>query len=140
MINLKTCNRLELVTAYKLLEKRLAEYEQPQSKDDKEIEFQRFQTMTGNTLNEKQSRKLWFKLSDKKKQQWFSHYPIYKKDQPDRKFRVTNDKYLRHEKFNDSIKLDNAVKRPTQGARAIYSRPTRPQSTVDTVSRINQMR
>ena len=140
MMNLKTCNRLELVTAYKLLEKRLSEYEQPQSKDDKELEFQKLWKLYGKKGNLKTSRSRFNKLSDKKKVLIFQVLPSYIKETPEKIYRKNAEAWLNQEGWNDVIKLDSVRERPTQGARAIYNKPTRPQSTVNVTDRISQMK
>jgi len=152
MIDLKTCTRSDFVEAYQNLEgllkhlesenrhlnERLQEYEGIQTDDDKEKEFQKWLAITENSINEKQTRKLWERMSKKKKKKAFKNYPLYKKEQPDKKYRVTNDKYLRHEKYNDIIKVAKEFKRPKSGANAYFVQPATTTSTVDISARIKQ--
>ena len=136
MIDLKTCLRHEFVKAYKILEgknkelkRRLKQYEGEESDDEKEAEFQKFLKMYGKKANQKQARSLWFRLSKKKIAKIWDNLPGYVKETPDKNFRVTPDKYLRHEKFDDVFDTVQELNRPKAGARAIYVAPERTNST-----------
>jgi len=127
MINLKTCNRQEFVTAYKALEKeikslklRLSEYEGIQSDDDKEIEFQRFWKLYGRKGSVKATRDKFIKLSKKKKEKIFEVVTDYVKSTPDRNFRKGGESWLNKECWNDVIESEfKQSERPKVGAFAI---------------------
>lgn len=148
MIDLKTCTRADFIKAYqclqseiKSLKQQLKQYTGEESDEEKEKEFQNFLTMYGKKTNQKQARGLWFRLSKKKIAKIWLNLPGYIKETPDKNFRVTPDKYLRHEKFDDVIDTVTELNRPKAGARALYVAPERPESTVnvsDLVARIKK--
>ena len=147
MIDLKTCTRSDFVKAYqslqseiKSLKKQLKQYTGEESDEVKEQDFQKFLTMYGKKTNQKQARGLWFRLSKKKIAKIWGNLPLYVKETPDKNFRVTPDKYLRNEKFDDVIDTVTELNRPKAGARAIYTPPTRPTSTVDVSARIKSLK
>ena len=126
MIDLKTCTRADFIEAYTNLEnevhylnERLQEYEGIQTKESIDIEVEEFLTEYGIKRNRKQVTTIWKRLSKKKKAQIKKALPLYKKEFPDKKFRVTPDKYLRHEKYNDEYESFKECDRPKIGARAI---------------------
>lgn len=147
MLDLKTCLRAEFTKAYtklqadnKDLKQRLKQYESEQSDDDKEKDFQKFLTMYGKKTNQKQAKALWFRLSKKKISKIWENLPGYVKETPDKNFRVTPDKYLRHEKFDDVFETVQELNRPKAGARALYEAPKETHSTVDYSSMIAKMK
>lgn len=133
MIDLKTCTRQEMQIAWderegyiKHLESenhnlnlRLQEYEGIQTDDDKEVEFEKFFNDYGYKKNKKQTKKLYLKLSKKKKKKIKKHLPLYKLETPNGLYRVTPDKYLRNEKFNDAVEAAKEFNRPVSGAKAL---------------------
>ncbi len=133
MIDLKTCTRADFIKAYTNLESaykhlesevhylndRLQEYEGIQTKESIDIEVEEFLAEYGIKRNRKQVTTIWKRLSKKKKAQIKKALPLYKKEFPDKKFRVTPDKYLRHEKYNDEYESFKECDRPKVGARAL---------------------
>ncbi len=155
MIDLKTCSRAQFFEHAQNLEgenkflksenhhlnERLQEYEGIQTDDEREKEFEKFFNDYGVKKNKKQTKALYFKLSKKKKNKIKKHLPLYKQETPGGLYRVTPDKYLRHDKFNDVIKVEKEYIRPKSGAKAEYiPPPPSDQTTVNISERIQQMK
>ena len=147
MIDLKTCTRSDFAKEYqklqteiKQLKQRLKQYEGEDSDELREKDFQKFLLMYGKKANQKQARSLWFRLSKKKIAKIWVNLPGYVKETPDKNFRVTPDKYLRHEKFDDVFDTVTELNRPKAGARAIYVAPERTESTVNVHDLITRMK
>jgi len=133
MIDLKTCTRAEAIEYVANLEgcikhlenevhrlnEHLQEYEGIQTEDAISIEVDKFLTEYGLKRNKKQVTGLWKRLSKKKKDKIWLALPKYKKEFPDKNFRLTPDKWLRHEKYNDEYESERAYERPTVGAKAL---------------------
>ena len=147
MIDLKTCSRADFAKAYqklqaenKQLKAQLKQYIGEESDEEREKDFQKFLTMYGKKTNQKQARGLWFRLSKKKIAKIWVNLPGYIKETPDKNYRVTPDKYLRHEKFDDVFDTLTELNRPKAGARAIYVAPERTESTVNVHDLITRMK
>jgi len=92
---------------------KLQEYEGiPKSKDEKEIEFQKFWKMYGRKGNLKTSRSRFNKLTDKKKALIFKVLPDYIKSTPKGKIpdRKNAETWLNQECWNDVIEGSESVR------------------------------
>jgi len=101
------------------LNKHLQEYEGIQTEGAISIEVDKFLTEYGLKRNKKQVTGLWKRLSKNKKDKIWLALPKYKKEFPDKNFRLTPDKRLRHEKYNDEYESERVYERPTVGAKAL---------------------
>ena len=67
------------------------------------ISFDDFWELYGKKVNKPECNKQWIKLTDKERQDAMHKIPAYKKAQPEKKYRLDPERYLKRKKWNDEI-------------------------------------